>query len=187
MKRPQKTVYAITSLPRERASADDLLALNRQHWAIENGLYWRRDTVFAEDRSRIRSNNASQAPSSLRNTVLRLLHRLQIPTRARRQIFSEIRNEAIKLVVQPLFLHGPGRTQVPLGPTSQARPRPAIRTASGCRTTAGPSAASAPRSTGRGRHRRSAPRPCGHAAPCCWTRCPADGSRRSPAIPAIRD
>jgi Transposase DDE domain len=57
----QETVYAITSLPRERTSAEDLLALNRQHWAIENRLHWLRDTVFGEDRSPIRSTYAPRA------------------------------------------------------------------------------------------------------------------------------
>jgi predicted transposase YbfD/YdcC len=99
----QETVYAITSLPRERASAANLLTLNRQHWAIENRLHWRRDTAFAEDRSPIRSNNAPQALASLRNTVLRLVHPFRTPTRATRQIFAENRFEAIKLVVQPLL------------------------------------------------------------------------------------
>jgi hypothetical protein len=95
-----ETVYVITSLTREQASADVLLAFNRQHWSIENSLHWRRDTGFAEDASRIRCGNAPQALASLRNTVLRLLRPFPIPTRAARQVFAENRLRAIDLALQ---------------------------------------------------------------------------------------
>jgi predicted transposase YbfD/YdcC len=96
----QETVYAVTSLTHARASARRLLALNRQHWSIENNLHWRRDTAFAEDASRVRSNQAPQALASLRNTVLRLLHPFRTPVRATRQIFAENRTNAINLAIQ---------------------------------------------------------------------------------------
>ena len=99
-KRTQEIVYAVTSLPRHRATPDALLALNRQHWAIENRLHWRRDTAFAEDASRIRSESAPQALASLRNTVLRLLHPFQAPIRATRHAFAENRPQAITLALQ---------------------------------------------------------------------------------------
>jgi len=87
-------------LTHARAPAHRLLALNRQHWSIENNLHWRRDTAFAEDASRIRSNQAPQALASLRNTVLRLLHPFRTPVRATRQIFAENRISAINLAIQ---------------------------------------------------------------------------------------
>lgn len=99
-KQSQETVYVITSLTRQQATAADLLALNRQHWSIENRLHWRRDTGFAEDASRIRSGNAPHALASLRNTVLSLLQPFPIPTRAARQVFAENRLRAINLAVQ---------------------------------------------------------------------------------------
>ena len=95
-----ETVYAVTSLTRQRASANRLLDINRSHWAIENKLHWRRDTAFAEDASRIRSDRAPQALASLRNTVLRLLHPFQAPIRATRQTFAENRTNAINLAIQ---------------------------------------------------------------------------------------
>jgi Transposase DDE domain len=95
-----ETAYVITSLTREQASADALLALNRQHWSIENSLHWRRDTGFAEDASQIRCGNTPQALASLRNTVLRLLQPFPIPTRAARQVFAENRLRAIDLARQ---------------------------------------------------------------------------------------
>ena len=99
-KQSRETVYAVTSLSRERASPEALLALNRHHWGIENRLHWRRDTGFAEDASQIRAGNAPQALASLRNTVLRLLHPFQQPLRATRQIFAENRLDAIRLALQ---------------------------------------------------------------------------------------
>lgn len=99
-KHSQETVYALTSLHREQAGPAALLALNRRHWGIENQLHWRRDTLFAEDASQIRCENAPQALASLRNTVLRLLHPFQRPVRATRQIFAENRLDAIKLALQ---------------------------------------------------------------------------------------
>jgi len=99
-KQSQETVYVITSLTREQASPDALLALNRQHWRIENGLHWRRDTGFAEDASQIRRGNAPHALATLRNTVLRLLRPFPVPTRAARQVFAENRLRAIDLARQ---------------------------------------------------------------------------------------
>ena len=100
-KQSQETVYVVTSLmTRQQASPEALLALNRQHWSIENRLHWRRDTGFAEDASRIRSGNAPHALASLRNTVLRLLRPFPIPIRAARQVFAENRLRAINLALQ---------------------------------------------------------------------------------------
>ncbi len=96
----QEIVYAITSLPRQRASSHQLLELSRRHWRIENSLHWVRDTSFAEDACRVRSKNAPQALAALRNTVLRLLAPYQGPTHAIRQAFSEDRLRAITLAVQ---------------------------------------------------------------------------------------
>ena len=99
-KRSQETVYAVTSLTRDQASASRLLDLNRQHWGIENRLHWRRDTAFAEDASRIRSAQAPHALASLRNTVLRLLRPFPTPLQTTRQIFAENRADAINLAIQ---------------------------------------------------------------------------------------
>lgn len=96
----REIVYAITSLDRERAGAGDLLALVRQHWAIENRLHYRRDTALREDASRIRSGNAPQALAALRNTVLRLVEAMPGPLPAIRETFAENRLDAIALAKQ---------------------------------------------------------------------------------------
>jgi hypothetical protein len=47
-----ETVWVITSLSSEQASAARLLELARQYWSIENGLHYRLDVSAAEDRCR---------------------------------------------------------------------------------------------------------------------------------------
>ena len=57
-----EVVYAVTSLSRERTGPAELLALARQHWAIENRLHWRRDVALHEDASRVRSRRRASGP-----------------------------------------------------------------------------------------------------------------------------
>lgn len=50
----REVAYFITSLSRDQADADRLMALIRDHWGtIENGLHWVRDEAMGEDRSTI--------------------------------------------------------------------------------------------------------------------------------------
>lgn len=72
-KRTTEVAYAITSVPRSRAGAAQLLTWWRGHWRIENELHWVRDVVLGEDGCRIRSGSAPQAMSALRNAALNLL------------------------------------------------------------------------------------------------------------------
>ncbi len=65
--------FAVTSLPRPLAVAAQLLALRRQHWAIENRLHYPRDVRFQEDASRIRSGQAPTVLAAVRNAMLNLL------------------------------------------------------------------------------------------------------------------
>jgi predicted transposase YbfD/YdcC len=96
-KTSREIAYAITSLSRERAGPDRLLALARQHWSIENRLHYRRDTALGEDASRVRSGNAPQALAALRNTMLRLVEAMPGPLTAIRETFAENRLDAITL------------------------------------------------------------------------------------------
>lgn len=68
-----ETVYGLTSLTPEKASPARLLALNRRHWTIENGLHYVRDMSFDEDRCRIRKHAGPQVMASLRNLAISLL------------------------------------------------------------------------------------------------------------------
>lgn len=74
-----EVAYCVTSLRRERASAEQLLALARRHWgAIENGLHYVRDEAFGEDRSPIHRGHAPQNLAALRNAGLNCLRRHEI-------------------------------------------------------------------------------------------------------------
>lgn len=56
--RPAETVALITSLPPDQLGAARWLALNRQHWGIENGLHARLDVSRRDDECRLRNRNA---------------------------------------------------------------------------------------------------------------------------------
>lgn len=68
-----EVVYGVTSLSRDRASAEDLLQLVRGHWQIENKSHWVRDVTFAEDHSQVRVGNIAQVMAALRNTAIGLM------------------------------------------------------------------------------------------------------------------
>jgi predicted transposase YbfD/YdcC len=44
----KETVYGVTNLPRKKANASRLLALQQAHWHIENRLHWRRDVALMD-------------------------------------------------------------------------------------------------------------------------------------------
>lgn len=66
--------YGITSMPRERADANELLRLTREHWGIENRVFHIRDVTMGEDHCRVRTRSAPLILSTLRNAVLNLLN-----------------------------------------------------------------------------------------------------------------
>lgn len=72
-KQTVETVCAVTSLSRERASAERLLAISRGHWHIENRLHWVRDMSLGEDACRVRTGEAPEILAAIRNSVLWLL------------------------------------------------------------------------------------------------------------------
>jgi predicted transposase YbfD/YdcC len=65
--------YGITSLSRERASAEVLLRIVRGHWCIENKSHWVRDVIFDEDRSQVRKGSIPQVMAALRNAAIGLM------------------------------------------------------------------------------------------------------------------
>jgi predicted transposase YbfD/YdcC len=69
------TIYAVTSLTFEQASAARLADYIRGHWAIENGLHSLRDTAFAEDNSQVRTGAGPQVMATLRNLAIGALCR----------------------------------------------------------------------------------------------------------------
>jgi len=77
-----ETVYGITSLPPERADADTLLRLTRQHWGIENRVFYVRDVTLGEDHCRVRTRSAPMILSTLRNLALNLLNANAVTNKA---------------------------------------------------------------------------------------------------------
>jgi predicted transposase YbfD/YdcC len=77
-----ETAYGITSLPREQANADALLRWTREHWGIENRVFYVRDVTLGEDHCRVRTGSAPVVLATLRNIVLNLLSWNGTPNKA---------------------------------------------------------------------------------------------------------
>jgi hypothetical protein len=69
----EQTVYGITSLEPLATAPAALLAFTRQHWSIENGLHYRRDVTFKEDRCRLKSAQAAECLAIFNNLAIGLL------------------------------------------------------------------------------------------------------------------
>lgn len=67
--------FGVTSLPKEVADAERLLALTRGHWRIENSDHYVKDVTLGEDRSLVHLGNGPSVLAMLRDLALSLLHR----------------------------------------------------------------------------------------------------------------
>jgi hypothetical protein len=74
----EETVYGLTNLPRKKANASRLLALQQAHWRIENRLHSRRDVTLGEDACQVRITGAPEALAALNGGVLALMDWLQV-------------------------------------------------------------------------------------------------------------
>jgi predicted transposase YbfD/YdcC len=74
----QEVLYGITSLSPSQASAERLLELVREHWAIENRLHWRGDVTLREDHCQVRKGDAPRVLAVLNSFLLALLDLLGI-------------------------------------------------------------------------------------------------------------
>jgi hypothetical protein len=68
-----EVAYLITSLSPQKATPEQLLALNRGHWSIENKSHYVRDVTFDEDRCQIRTHAGPRIMATLRNLAINLL------------------------------------------------------------------------------------------------------------------
>ena len=93
-----ETVYAITSLAPEKASAVDLLALSRNHWGVENRLHHVRDVTCREDQCRTRAGAAPQVLAAIRNTVLTIIRCSGRKPVEGFEHYAEHRNDALDAV-----------------------------------------------------------------------------------------
>jgi predicted transposase YbfD/YdcC len=70
----EETTYGLTSMTASEAGAAQVLSYVRQHWGIENGLHYRRDETFREDRCRVTGQGA-RAIAVINNLLIGLLLR----------------------------------------------------------------------------------------------------------------
>jgi predicted transposase YbfD/YdcC len=78
-KTEREVQYAITSLSPQRADAAQLLAMWRGHWGIENRVHWIRDTLWQEDRCRVKHPRGAHNLAAFRNTAINLLRLAKTP------------------------------------------------------------------------------------------------------------
>lgn len=70
----QETQYGITSLTVEQANPEKMLEFVRSEWGIENGLHYRRDVTFHEDKTRMTLKTLARSMAIINNLVIALLH-----------------------------------------------------------------------------------------------------------------
>ncbi|HRI93949.1 MAG TPA: ISAs1 family transposase [Accumulibacter sp.] len=94
-------VYGLTSLP--DATPEQLLALLREHWAIENNLHWPRDVLFQEDRLRSDFPILGHWVAALHNLLIAFLHRRgQHSLAIARRFFAAHPDQALRALFDPL-------------------------------------------------------------------------------------
>jgi predicted transposase YbfD/YdcC len=96
-------VYGMTNLPRKKADAQQILQLNRKHWAIENRLHHRRDVTLGEDASQTRVKGAPEVLAALNGGILALLDFLGVKNVAKQmRYFCAYPHEALQLLLGKL-------------------------------------------------------------------------------------
>ena len=64
--------YGLTSLNAKQATPKKLLEIARSEWGIENGLHYRRDVTFNEDKTRMTSKPMARSMTCINNLVIAL-------------------------------------------------------------------------------------------------------------------
>ena len=89
-------VFAITSLPADQATPEQLGQYIREHWGIENRLHWVRDVTFNEDKSQVRVGNGAHVMATVRNLAISI-HRLAGATNIAKATRTALRDPKIAL------------------------------------------------------------------------------------------
>lgn len=66
--------YGLTSLTRQEADPEKMLAIIRSEWGIENGLHYRRDVTYQEDKTRMTDKKMGRAMAIINNLVISLIN-----------------------------------------------------------------------------------------------------------------
>ena len=92
--------FGITSLSRQQASPERVLALRRGQWLIETGLHYRRDVTFHEDATRLTLGPAGRILSLVHDLALGLLKTAGFTNAAQgRRWFAGRLREAFALLI----------------------------------------------------------------------------------------
>ena len=114
-KEREEIVYGVTNLPRKKAGASRLLALQQAHWRIENRLHWRRDVTLGEDACQVRIAGVPQALAARNGGVLAFMDWLHVPNVASAmRHFCAHPDEALHLLCDKLLQEN-GYTKKPWG------------------------------------------------------------------------
>ncbi|MFF3062835.1 ISAs1 family transposase [Streptomyces sp. NPDC057909] len=100
-KSSRETVYIITDLTSRQASPERLARVVRSQWTIENRLHFIRDTTFAEDASKIRTDHGPENMATLRSLAINLLR-----AAGHSNIAAAIREVSYQPFTRPLDLLG---------------------------------------------------------------------------------
>ena len=95
--------YALTSLTADRASPEQLAALVRNHWHIENRLHYVRDFTYDEDRCRVYVRDLPRNLACLTNaaiSIVRCQSEFEYLPEANRH-FAARPQEALDLLLHP--------------------------------------------------------------------------------------
>jgi predicted transposase YbfD/YdcC len=66
--------YGLTSLSRKQTNPERLLSIVRSEWGIENGLHYRRDVTYQEDKTRMTDKKMGRAMAIINNLVISLIN-----------------------------------------------------------------------------------------------------------------
>ena len=103
-KTSHEVAYCLTSLSAEKASPEQLLALVRNHWHLENRLHYVRDFTYDEDRCRVRVGHLPRNLACLSNTaisIVRTENRFEhLPPSTRH--YAAHPEEALNAILKPL-------------------------------------------------------------------------------------
>ncbi len=95
----QQIEYGLTDLPADQAPPERLLEIVRSLWGIENGLHYRRDVTFQEDRTRMTQPSMGRAMAIINNLIISLLNLKGFRNHAQaRRRFDAHPHEAIALI-----------------------------------------------------------------------------------------
>jgi len=91
--------YGLTSLTAQEADPKRLLKIIRSEWGIENGLHYRRDVTFEEDKTRMTVKRLGRIMATINNLVISLINSQGFNNHAHaRRIFNACPAKALALI-----------------------------------------------------------------------------------------